>query len=191
MVSPNTCASCDEPAPARVLFCPSCAATVTRAVAPGAVFGYGAAIAMAIIRMKFRNRPDVGHRLGRAMDVEADVDLVVPVPLHPKRLAERGYNQAALLAAPVAKRLRVPLAPRAVDRIRDTPRQMELAQSQRIANVAGAFSCKIHGLVAGRRILLVDDVTTTGATLASCAEALRQGGAARVTTVALSRRERD
>src|SRR4051812_19484674 len=99
IVAPNACASCDEPIGARLLFCASCAATVARAKDPGATFVYEGAIANAVVRTKFRSRPDLGARLGRAMDVRGELDVVVPVPLHPRRLAERGYNQSALIAA--------------------------------------------------------------------------------------------
>jgi ComF family protein len=191
IVAPNACASCDEPIGARLLFCPSCAVTVARAKDPGATFVYEGAIANAVVRTKFRSRPDLAPRLGRAMDVRGDFDLVVPVPLHARRLAERGYNQSALIAAPIAERLGVPFAPRALERVRDTPRQMDLARAARARNVEGAFLCKIHAVIAGRRVLLVDDVTTTGATLAACMDALRRAGANDVTSVALSRRERD
>jgi ComF family protein len=193
IVAPNACAACDEPAPPRILFCEACAATVASADAAGAVFAYGGAIADAIVRLKFRGRPDLGARLGNVMFERwsGSADIVVPVPLHPRRLAERGYNQSALLASPIAKRLGVPHAPRAVERVRDTPHQMDLARAARARNVAGAFVCKIHSIVAARRVLLVDDVTTTGATLEACASVLRRAGASAVVTLALSRRERD
>jgi len=196
LLAPNACAACDEPVRPRILFCEACASTVLPAEERGAVFAYGGAIATAIARLKYRGRPDLAPRLAAAMlavaraaDVGgADADVVVPVPLHPRRLAERGYNQAALLAGPIAKRLRVPHAPRALERVRDTPRQMELARAAREANVAGAFACGV--IVERRRVLLVDDVTTTGATLAACEKALRARGAASVATLALARKER-
>lgn len=151
-------------------------------------------MATAILRLKYAERPDLGPRLGLAMVGAAGgsrgaIDLVVPVPLHPKRLAERGYNQAALLAAPVAAALEVPLAPRLLRRRSDTPRQAILDRGARMANVREAFVARepAHG----KRILLVDDVRTTGATLGACAAALRAAGASRVDTLALAQRSRD
>jgi ComF family protein len=119
-----------------------------------------------------------------------DVDLVVPVPLHPRRLIERGYDQAALLAAPIARRLGVPFAPRAVVRIRETPPQASLDREARIANVAAAFRCASTSAsrVEGSRVLLVDDVRTTGATLAACARTLHEAGARAVLTLVLASR---
>jgi ComF family protein len=113
------------------------------------------------------------------------VDLVVPVPLHPARQAERGYNQAALLAAAFAAVAGLPCAPHALSRTRATRPQAELDARQRRRNVADAF--RAESLVAGRRVLLVDDVCTTGATLGDCARALRAAGSAGVWAFTLAR----
>lgn len=113
-------------------------------------------------------------------------DLVIPVPLSPIRRIERGYNQSALLARPVALRLGVRFAPDGLRRIRNTQSQVELGAAARRENVRGAFSAE-HGLVAGRRVLLVDDVTTTGSTIRECAQALRGGEASAVFCLTLAR----
>ena len=116
------------------------------------------------------------------------IDVVVPVPLHPRRLAERGYNQAALLAAPVARRLGVPFAPCALARVRDTPQQVVMDRASRLLNVAGAFAVRDRTFVAGGRVLLIDDVRTTGATLDGCARALHEVGARAILALVLARR---
>jgi ComF family protein len=194
IVGPTTCAACDEPVRPRVLFCEACVVTVGVPADGRAAFLYGGAVASAIARLKYRDRPDLGGRLGWIMAAVAprDADLVVPVPLHPRRLAERGFNQSALLAAAYARHLRLPCAPRALERIRDTPYQMLLPRQYRGANVAGAFVCRIpqSPAIRGRRVLVVDDVTTTGATLEACAGVLRATGARSVTTLALALRDR-
>lgn len=114
-----------------------------------------------------------------------EVDVVAPVPLHPRRLAERGYNQAALLASPVARGLRVPLVPRALTRVDDTPQQVMLDRAARLVNLEGAFSAA-RARVRGTRVLLVDDVRTTGATLDACTNVLREAGAIDVLSLVLA-----
>ena len=103
--------------------------------------------------------------------------VVVPVPLHSQRLAERGFNQAQLLGEWVAKNMDWPLE-NLLLRSRDTQTQTDLTRQQRQVNVANAFVCRSDA--AGRTILLVDDVMTTSATLEECARALKQAGAKRV-----------
>lgn len=189
LVSPERCAACDARVKFRTAFCPACAATLVRAKVDDAVFEYGGAMARAIHRMKYEDRPDLARPLGAALVRIAarlpTVDAVVPVPLHPKRLAQRGFNQSALLAAPLARMLGVPHVPRVMVRVRDTPRQAELDRGARLQAPLGAFSAD-PDRVCGRRWLLVDDVRTTGATLAACARALKTGGAASVMPVSLT-----
>jgi ComF family protein len=146
----------------------------------------------AIHALKYGRRAAVARPLGRLL-AEAGgrltaaaggagepghvVDAIVPVPLHPARAAERGFNQAELLAAPCARLWGVPLLTGALARIRPTRPQTELDAAARRANVAGAFGVSRPGEVKGRRLLLVDDVMTTGATVAAAARALRAAGA--------------
>ncbi|MCX8067469.1 MAG: phosphoribosyltransferase family protein [Anaerolineae bacterium] len=114
------------------------------------------------------------------------VDLVVPVPLHPSRFRARGYNHAALLAWSVGRQLGLPVDEEALIKVRATKVQMSLGLEERRANVQGAFVAR-RERVQGRRILVVDDVCTTGATLEACAEALREGGAREVWALTLAR----
>lgn len=113
-------------------------------------------------------------------------DLIVPVPLHEARLRERGYNQSTLLAGQLARTSKLPLAEDALKRIRATTPQITLNAIEREANVRDAFEARAD-LAAGRRILLVDDVCTTGATLAACSRALKQAGATSVWALTLAR----
>ena len=120
---------------------------------------------------------------------ELPVDLVVPVPLFGRRQRLRGYNQSALLARELARLDGLPLAVRALSRRRDTPPQARSVDAEtRRRNVAGAFAAD-RRQVEGRRVLLVDDVMTTGATLDACAQALRQGGAASVWALTFARED--
>jgi len=173
----------------RTAFCPACAATLVPAKVDDAAFEYGGAMARAIHRMKYENRPDLARPLGAALVRIAArlpaVDAVAPVPLHPKRLAERGFNQSALLAAPLARMLDVPHVPRALVRVRNTPRQAELDRGGTFAKPSWCVHRRLRPCL-WRRWLLVDDVRTTGATLAACARALNEAGADRVMPVSLT-----
>lgn len=203
LVAPTRCAACEELVGPRVLFCVACGVSVLRAAPQPsghhAVFDYGGAVATAIVRMKYAGRSDLAVRFGDVMagaasslgdGVDAGFDLVVPVPLHARRLVERGFDQAALLAAPIARRLSIPHVPRALVRVRETPPQASLDRAARSANVAAAFRCSSPRGIERRRVLLVDDVRTTGATLAACADALRGAGARDVRTLVLASRDR-
>ncbi len=134
--------------------------------------------------------PPMGSLLteaARRHDLEAD--LVAPVPLSGLRRRLRGYNQAEALARPLAMELQLPLRPQALARRRDTPPQARSADAEaRRRNVTDAFVCRDRG-VEGQRILLVDDVTTTGATLAACAVALKAAGAESVWAITFARED--
>jgi competence protein ComFC len=114
------------------------------------------------------------------------IDMVTAVPLSHKRLHERGYNQAALLARPLAYFLEVPYQSNAVERIRDTVSQVGLNAAERRTNVTGAFQSR-PTMVEGKTILVIDDVTTTGATLQACAAALQAAGSTKVYGLTLAR----
>lgn len=103
--------------------------------------------------------------------VAQEVDLVIPVPLHPFREVERGYNQANEIATRLAKRIETPVASRGIERLRRTPRQARLTAYERAKNLDGAFRCRVD--VAGKTVLLVDDVMTTGATITGASSALK------------------
>jgi ComF family protein len=131
-----------------------------------------------IQRFKYHARPDLARGLA-ALTPPGSIsaaDLLVPVPLHPRRLAERGYNQAALLARALASSHGARVRARALARVHDTPRQARLPRAERAQNVSSAFQALSAGDLAGRRIALVDDVVTTGATAAACIRALRGVG---------------
>ncbi|HYD32241.1 MAG TPA: ComF family protein [Azospirillaceae bacterium] len=131
-----------------------------------------------------------GAWLARAgADLLGEADLLVPVPLHRWRLFRRRYNQAALLALATAKISGVALEPRLLVRRRATPSQNRLDRAGRRRNVKGAFAVRAgaDGMVRERRIVLVDDVFTTGATVSECVRALLKAGAARVDVLTLAR----
>jgi len=116
-----------------------------------------------------------------------EIDLIVPVPLHPKRRRARGYNQAWLLARDLAGLVGLPCRHDALRRVRHTPPQVGLSDAERARNLKHAFRCAKPAAVRGLHVLLIDDVMTTGSTAASAAEALLQGGALRVSVLTLAR----
>jgi ComF family protein len=122
-----------------------------------------------------------------ALPYAGHVDRVMPMPLHPARLRERGFNQSALLARPVARALGVPCDATSLRRIRSSCDQASLPRAKRADNVRGAFAVTGHSRFG--RVLLIDDVRTTGATLAAAADTLLEAGFAEVRTLALARAE--
>jgi ComF family protein len=191
LLAPLRCAGCDEPIDAPAAFCDACAASNQLAALPGAVFEYGGPVADAIQRFKYEGRSELATALGALMAEEAlrssaRFDAVVPVPLHWRRRRARGYDQAALLAKPVAKALGVPALLRGLRRVRNTPSQVDLPFGERQRNVRRAFAAsRLRG---ARRVLLVDDVRTTGATIRAASEALTAGGAFEVHSLVLAAR---
>ena len=131
----------------------------------------------------------LGAFLARALPREAEFDAIVPMPLHWLRRWRRGFNQSELLAQEIARRWNVPVV-KAVHRKKATVPQAGLTSAQRRKNVSGAFEVPKGKPLAGQRVLLIDDVLTTGATASACARALKRAGASRVTFLALARRDR-
>ena len=151
----------------------------------GAAFGfrYGGPASGIVRNLKYRGVRRLAEPMGRSMArafqaiQPTDADCVVSVPMHRRRLNARGLDHAALLAAEAAKCLGLPVLP-ALERVRNTPQQARLGADQRRKNLDGAFA--LTGDVRGRRVILVDDVCTTGATADACAAELLRGGAAAV-----------
>ena len=191
LVAPARCLGCDEPAESSAPFCASCSVLLDPVSDRGAVFEYGGPVADAIQRFKYDGRSELGAGLGSLMVGHAScwtgkVDAVVPVPLHWRRRRERGYDQAALLARPLAKSLGVPALLRGLRRVRNTTSQVDLPHAERQRNIAAAFApWRLRGV---GRVLLVDDVRTTGATLRAASDALMVGGVAEVHALVLAAR---
>jgi ComF family protein len=181
------------------LLCDACRRAPPPVECARAVAAYRDGMRAAIHALKYRGRTAVapplaallaergGRLLGAGDGDGPPVDALVPMPLHPARLAERGFNQAEVLAGPCAAAWGRPLLSGALLRTRATRPQTELDAGERRANVAGAFAVRRPAAVAGRRLLLVDDVLTTGATAWAAARALRDGGAASVAVLVLAR----
>jgi ComF family protein len=201
---PQRCAGCGAGVEAHAVLCARCEAAIpplslalcARCLAAGETepicgrhanhqvrpaWIYDERAARVIEAFKYEARTDLAAPLARvlaqAVLPDAAFDLVVEVPLHPARLRERGYNQSRLLAESLARELSVPHLPGALRRLRATAAQARLGPAARRANVRGAFRAAESRALENRRVLLVDDVLTTGATLEACFEALAVAGA--------------
>jgi ComF family protein len=142
---------------------------------------------------KYADRHEAADFFARLMlsagaELIREADLIMPVPLHPKRLWKRRYNQAAILAGRLAAATGLPLDLAALRRTRRTPSQVGLSWDERQRNVAAAFAVAPRAvpLIRGKRILLVDDVITTGSTLGACAQMLTEAGAVKVDCLAVA-----
>jgi ComF family protein len=144
--------------------------------------------------LKYGDRLDLAPMMGRWIsraggELLTEADALVPVPLHWRRLWARRFNQSAMLAAAISAESKVPVAANALKRVRATAQQVGLTRSERAANIQGAFRVPAESkpLVAGRRLVLVDDVLTSGATVDGCARALLRAGAANVDVLIFAR----
>lgn len=195
----DLCVDCDRALPRLGPGCPQCAAPIAGigrdAPAPcgrcqrrppaydrvHALYAYALPVDRMILGLKYGRRIDwarvLGERLAtRIAASNSTVDMIIPVPLHRRRLRERGYNQSLELARPVAARLGLPLGLRGVTRARATPPQTGLSATLRRRNVRNAFD--VTRDLDGRRIAMVDDVMTSGATVDAFARRLKRAGAA-------------
>jgi ComF family protein len=193
VLAPPGCTACD--APCGATFCDACGAPAPAATRsldglPLIVAGaYAPPLSTAIARFKYEGRPELSRYLSRLLapgllGLElCPTTVLVPVPLHPRRLATRGYNQAALLAQELASKRHLACEPRLLLRTRETERQVGKARAARLTNASGAFALRRSG---PDSVVLVDDVVTTGSTVRACAQALAAGGVRVVAVVALA-----
>jgi ComF family protein len=193
-LAPPECPGCGCPAAVSVV-CATCAAATSPLRSARAWASYDRAtdtspVVRAIASFKYHGAQRVGRRLAAAMLTRVahrDVATVVPVPLHPRRLRERGFNQSAVLARHLGRMLGCRVALAAVIRRRDTPSQVSLPLQGRAANVGGAFAVADDAAIRDQTVLLVDDVWTSGATVRAVAEALRGAGAAAFDVLTIAR----
>ena len=201
-LGPPHCRLCGYPLPHAAAGAPLCGGCALEP--PGfdrarAALRYDEGARGLILAFKHADRTDSAPLFGRWLaragaELLADADLIAPVPLHRWRLLKRGYNQAAILARALARESALPLVPDLLQRRRATRSQQGLSAQGRLANVTAASFCAHpwhRRRLADRKVVLVDDVMTTGATVAACAAVLRRAGAERVDVLTLARVVRD
>jgi ComF family protein len=188
------CCGCGVPMPALAAACGRCRRGLSPFTAGASLGPYDGALRVAVHELKYRSRRRVAGRLSEAMlavprvrEVLAGATALVPVPLHPRRKRTRGFNQSELLAQELGGRTRIPTAGSTLVRRKDTPPQTGLTAAARRANVQGAFAVRHVSQVAGRTVVLVDDVLTTGATASACARVLMAAGAREVRLLTVAR----
>jgi ComF family protein len=191
------CSCCGLPFefdPGAGMECAACATDPPVVARSRAALVYDEASRRLILEFKHSARTDALGTFASWMAIAAGAsattaDRILPIPLHPARLRQRRFNQSALLASALAERAARPFDPDSLERVRATPSQAGKSAAGRSRNVAGAFRVRPEraDLIAGARVLLVDDVRTTGATLDAAARALRGAGASQVDAVTLLR----
>lgn len=173
-------------------FCPTFCARLPRELRALRTAGYfEGPLRQAIHRLKFSGERYLAEPLGELLatawrQAPMPVDYILPVPMHPEDQARRGYNQSILLAREAGQLLGVEVLDGVLRKERRTAPQVGLARAERLQNLSGAFVCR-DATLAGKAVALVDDVTTTGATLAACAQALRAAGVGHVYGLVLAR----
>ena len=196
-LGPPLCAVCGYPFefdPGAGALCGSCAAQNPAFDRARSVFVYDSASRGPVLAFKHADRTDAAPTLARlmahaAVELLPDADMIVPVPLHRRRLLARRFNQSALLAQALGRDAAIEAVPDLLVRTRHTPSQGGLSATARRRNVTGAFAVRgsMADKVRGARILMVDDVYTTGATVGACASVLRRAGAAAIDVITLAR----
>lgn len=194
-VPPPLCSCCGQSTAGRDL-CSHCAYRIPAFTAARALGAYAGVLEQAIHRLKYRDRPQLAEPLGIALAEFArthasalslaEVDFIAPAPMSPARRRVRGYNQAERLARVVARELGIPLDTTCLRRVKSARPQVGLTQEARQQNLTGVFSVSNNETVAGKTILIVDDVSTTGATLDECARVLKAAEAKAVYALTLA-----
>ena len=190
-IMPPLCPKCGQPQPGATL-CPSCASWTAEIDGIRAPFQFDGVIRQAIHQLKYNNLRDMAGLLARLLSdylatSPVPGEVLVPVPMHPKRLRERGYNQSLLLAQEMGRLTTLPVVADCLTRQHHAlPQARTATVDERRSNVANAFACRDRSLK-DKQVLLIDDVSTSGATLDACAGALKESGALSVWGLVLAK----
>lgn len=190
-INPPFCPKCGSPEPHQKLTNEHCSDHLPSIDFIRSYAIYEAPLSSAIKKLKYQNDIGIAEILAFYLvelynDINQDIDFVIPVPLGKNRLKERGYNQASLIAKPLALAIGRPMKTQALFRNKETKSQVGLSREERSRNVSGAFYVNNSNLI-GKNILLIDDVTTTGATLEACAKELKNKGVETIVGLTLAR----
>lgn len=194
----SRCARCDRPftSPVATTYspdhvCQSCAESPPSYSRAWTLYPYLPPLQDAICLLKYRGKLALAPALARLMIDQLpslpSVDLIMPVPLHPQRLREREFNQSLLLADRIGAHLKTPVSCTNLLRTASSPPQTTLSRTGRLKNLRGVFALRQPEAVTGRRVLLIDDVYTTGTTVNECAKVLRKAGSGDVLVLTLAR----
>lgn len=193
-INEDKCPVCGKPtykgySSSRCSYCANKTFYFTKALAP---LEFSGLIRKTIYKYKYESKPYIYKSFGevmlRALEKEniGNIDYIVPVPLHRARKAERGYNQAELLARHISLKLGIPLERNSLRRVKATKIQNKLARHEREQNIKDAFKIRDIRVFKDKRILLVDDIFTTGSTVNECSRILKEGGAAEVFVITIA-----
>ena len=195
-VASPSCADCGQTIPSDIGACLHCRRRVPAYARARAMGAYEGVLRTAIHQFKYRDRPQLDAPLGKLLAAYARAnaaalsglrfDALVPVPMHPIRRRLRGYNQSERLARVLASELGIPLVTDALARTRATHPQVGLTAAARLTNLQGAFAMRRAESVAGKTLLLIDDVATSGSSLNECAAVLKAAGARAVYALTLA-----
>ncbi len=193
LIYPIYCIHCGRKMERNTGLCPECVAGIQMNSSGIAACRYEGAIKKAIHSLKYKGFTPLARVLsslladfaGKAVNMR-DIDVIIPVPLHPAGLRQRGFNQSRLLCEGISGRYLIPVREKCVQRIRHTRPQSGLNRQKRLLNMRGAFRVKDTVSIKGKNVLLVDDVYTTGSTISNASGALKRSGAAEVRAVALA-----
>lgn len=196
-VGPRYCACCGQPLPDGGAHCFHCRGSKIRrrqCTLIRSAWVFGPQVRALVHAFKYADQTYLADFLAEYMAQKwalypelAQAQLLLPVPLHPRKQKARGYNQSELLARQLGEKCHLPVDSCSLVRVRNTPSQTGFGREGRLQNMSGAFACVRPGAVQGKIVLLIDDVATTGATLEGCAEALKAAGAKKVMAYTLAR----
>ena len=196
-INGKICLRCGEPLGSIANYCLNCKNSKHYFKKNLSAFTYEKPISDHIMNLKYKKKKYLGEiftgfLVQKYIELGIMADVVIPVPLHPNRLKERGYNQAEIIAKPLSEKLNIPLVLDAIERVKDTPKQsLSKSHQDRALNIKDAFKIINKNQIKDKVVLLIDDVYTTGSTLSECAKVLLKAKAKEVycLTVAHARQE--